>query len=196
MYLRIRLSPNQEMEIQLRSGANVGRYKQMKKEMSDAAAKFMKELKVGKKTRITEKLRDDIYKAARVLARGRSAVSRDRYTKDVDSPAGSGEIPTRVTGQLLLIALACQEMGSDEVEVRRIVYRMCLDSMPGIRMRIIRGLCRGNQTTDELKKIVRMSPPTIKGYLEDMEYLGLAEHDAHKWVIVDEDLVEMVNETF
>jgi hypothetical protein len=196
LYLRVRMDKKHEKLIQTRSGHNVNRYSQMRKELSEASATFLKSVKLGVNTKITERLRDDIYMAARVLVRARSAVTRDRFTRNVESPAGSTEVPTRVTAQLLQIALAMQEIGCDEEKMRQLVYRVCLDSMPGVRSRIIGALVKGNESAQDIQKEVRMSTATISQHLEDLWYLELADKDnAGRWALTDSDLVEMVKAT-
>jgi DNA-binding transcriptional ArsR family regulator len=193
LYLRIRMDQTHEIAIQTRSGQNVNRYADMRKELSATATKFLKSVTLGKNTKITEKMRDDIYMAARVLVRARSAVTRDRFSKNVESPAGSTEVPTRVTAQLLEIALAMQEIGGTEADMRKLVFRVCLDSMPGTRFRIMRSLVKGNERAGEIQKDVRMSTATIGQHLEDLWYLELADKDQMgRWVITDTDLIEMV----
>jgi hypothetical protein len=102
------------------------------------------------------------------------------------------EVPTRITAQLLLLAVAAQEMGSDEDEMRAIVRRFCFDSMPLVRVQILTSLDSGKETAKEIKKDVRMSTSSIDRQLEDMWYLHMVEKDMDKYVIVDEDLVEML----
>jgi DNA-binding HxlR family transcriptional regulator len=193
LYIRVRMEKKHETLIQTRSGHNVNRYSQMRKELSEASGKFLSSVKLGVHTKITELLRDDIYMAARVLVRSRSAVTRDRFTRNVESPAGATEVPTRVTAQLLQVALAMQEMGCSEKEMRKLVFRVCLDSMPGIRFKVIGALVHGNERAQDIQKEVRMSTATISQHLEDLWYLELADKDQMgRWAITDSDLVEMV----
>jgi DNA-binding transcriptional ArsR family regulator len=193
LYLRVRMEKKHEILIQNRSGSNVNRFTDMRKELTAAAGKFLKGITLGKNTKITEGLRDDIYMAARVLVRARGAVTRDRFTRNVESPAGSNEVPTRVTAQLLEVALALQEMGCTEAEMRKLVFRVCLDSMPGTRYRIMTSLVRGNERAADIRNDIRMSAPTIEQHLDDLWYLELAGKDQMgRWAVTDTDLIEMI----
>jgi DNA-binding transcriptional ArsR family regulator len=193
--IRVRLTDDHEKQIQLRTGSNIeSGMTGMKKEISTAASKFIEEIEVtlGKNTHITKKFRDEIFTAARVLAKARSSVLRDRYTRDVDSPVGTTEVPTRITAQLLLLAVAAQEMGSDEKEMRQIVYRFVFDSMPLIRAELIHALFGGKETIKDIREVVRMSPSTLSRHLEDLWYLKIVERDGDRYKIIDNDLVELM----
>ena len=191
--IRVRLTDDHEKQIQLRTGANIDSgMTGMKKEIATAASRYIEEVKVGINTNITKKFRDEIFTAARVLAKARSSVLRDRYTRDVDAPVGTTEVPTRITAQLLLLAIAAQEMGSDEKEMRQIVYRFVFDSMPLIRAELIHAMFGGRKTVKDIREVVRMSPSTLSRHLEDLWYLKIVERDGDRYEIIDNDLVELM----
>ena len=191
--LRVRLTDDHEKAIQMRTGSNIeSGMTGMKKELAQAASQYLNEIEVGKNTNITKKFRDEIFTAARVLAKARSSVIRDRFTRNVDSPVGTTEVPTRITAQLLMLAVSAQEMGSDEEEMRRIIYRFVFDSIPMTRVQILRALENGKETSNEIKDEIRMSVASIDRHLEDLWYLRLVQKDMGRWVVVDDDLVEML----
>jgi DNA-binding transcriptional ArsR family regulator len=192
--IRVRLDDHHERQIQERTGANIedGGNKKMKKELAAAASKFLDSIKLGVNTKITRGFRDDVYTAARVLAKARSSVLRDRFTREVDSPAGTTEVPTRITAQLLLLAVAIKEMGGDEEEMLQIVHRFAFDSMPMTRVSILKALESGAETAKQIREHVRMSIPAIDRHLQDLWYLKLVENDMGKYVVTDEDLVAMM----
>jgi hypothetical protein len=197
LYYRIRLTDSQETEIQHRSAGNVSGYTKMREDLMRDMDRFLKSVKLGHNTKISKVMMEDIFASARFLAKARSHVSRDRFSREIDAPVESTEVPTRVTAQLLLIGIACQEVTEGtEDDVRRIVYRVCLDSMPGIRLRVIRSIVAGNETSDEISKHIQMSSTTVKRYLEELQFLGVIRTDKSKWSLIDDHAAKMMKVAF
>jgi hypothetical protein len=182
--------------IQERSYQNNIRQTQMKKELGAAAVQFFKTTKIQKDTELPEVVVKAIMFSARAMVKARSSVSRDRYTREVDEMVSTSEVPTRVTSQMLLVARACQDIGSDEETTVRIIQRCCIDSVPSVRVRILKSIIEGAERSDDLRNTVRMSKPVIERALEDMWFLKLLDKDkGANWKIRDQAMTDILINT-
>jgi hypothetical protein len=182
--------------IQERSFSNSVRQTEMKKNLKDVTAKFFKTTRVNKETEIPLSIVKSVMHSARAMVKARSSVSRDRYTREVDEMVSTSEVPTRVTSQLLLIAKACRDIETDEETIIRVIQRCCIDSVPSVRVRILKSLIEGAERSDDLRSTVRMSKPVIERALEDLWFLKLVEKDmGTNWRVYDEVLAEILINT-
>jgi len=175
--LKFRTDEEDEYLIQEKSIANNMKRSIMQKALKDAAVKFFKQFRRNKELEIPPAVTRAILISARSVAKARSGVSRDRFTRDVDEMVMTSEVPTRITAQLLLVSRAALDIGSDEKTTIRIVQRLCLDSIPSVRIQILRHLIQGAERAKDLRTLVRMSRPVIERALEDMWFLHLVSRD-------------------
>ncbi len=194
--VKARSTDYSERMLQEASVLNVIRQTEMKIALKSAAIKFFKEVTLDKNLIIPQGIIDNILGSARAMVKARSSVSRDRYTREVDDMVSTSEIPTRVTNQLMLVARACLDLKSDEDTTIRIVQRCCLDSVPSIRVQIMKHLIEGAERSEDLKPLVRMSRTSIDRALEDMWFLRLVEKDhGANYVVKDRAIVDMLSNT-
>ena len=175
--LKFRSDEEDEYRIQEQSINNNTKRSTMQKALKDASVKFFKQFRKSKELEIPQAVTRSILISARSVVKARSGVSRDRFSRDVDEMVTTSEVPTRVTAQLLLVARAAIDIGSDEETTTRIVQRLCLDSIPSVRIQILRHLIQGAERAKDLRALVRMSRPVIERTLEDMWFLGLVSRD-------------------
>jgi hypothetical protein len=175
--LKFRSDEEDEYKIQVKSINNNTRRSVMTKALKDVAIKFFKQFRSNKELEIPETVIKAILTSARSVVKARSSVSRDRFTRDVDEMVTTSEVPTRVTAQLLLVARAALDIGSDEETTIRLVQRLCLDSIPSVRIQILRHLLQGAERAKDLRPLVRMSRPVIERSLEDLWFLHLVSRD-------------------
>jgi hypothetical protein len=197
-FLSIKFNTTDQAEeiIQERSFQNNVRQTEMKKALQGTTKKFFKEKKINKDITIPQKVIRSIMSSARTMVKARSSVSRDRYTREVDEMVSTSEVPTRVTSQMLLIARACIDIETDEETTIRVIQRCCLDSIPSVRIRILKSLIEGAERSDELRHTVRMSKPVIERALEDMWFLKLIEKDmSSNWRVLDEVVEDILINT-
>lgn len=109
----------------------------------------------------------------------RTHVWRDGYRKDVTAlPEPEG--PMRLTNQLLKLARGLAkvrgrgEVGKEEIRLARRVAR---DTIPSIRLHVLKEVIRGNNTTAGLSDSLGLSRPTVERYLEDLTLLEILDVD-------------------
>ena len=184
--IKFRTTDGIEDKIQQKSMDNSINNTAMKTALKDTAIRFFKEIEVKKDTIISEDLVKTVMESARAMVKARSSVSRDRFTREVDEMVSTSEVPTRVTNQLLLLTRACLDMGTDEVTTKRVIQRCCLDSIPSVRVQIMKRLIEGAERSETLRGLVKMSKPVIDRALEDMWFLGLVQRDkSYNWYVSD-----------
>jgi hypothetical protein len=194
--IKFRTTDGSEELIQERSMANSIRQTVMKKAIKDCTISFFNEAKINKDNLLPQPIINAVMHSARAMVKARSSVSRDRFTRDVDEMVSTSEVPTRVTSQLLLIARACLDIGTEDATTIRIVQRCCLDSVPSIRVQIMKRLIEGAERTDDLRGLVRLSKPVIDRALEDMWFLRLVSKDkGANWAVIDKAMEEILINT-
>lgn len=196
-FLYIRMNAVNSAEL-LRAVTNNSMKKpEMQKELQEAAVKFLKEFKTPPGRTIPADLLNKIQTGAQILARGRSSISRD-WSKDIDFPAESGEVGSRVYSQILLLILAARSLGTSDTDLEQIVYRLVIDGLPYIRMRTLRVLNNGARNGYDVSKQIHLSKSVSDRYLQDMEFLDLIEEtypSSHEFLIKDKFLIEAIERT-
>ena len=97
--------------------------------------------------RLNDEQVEELSQFASLVARGRSVIVRDSYTRDVVSVA-IPEQPARLAKQMAQLHGGLRAIGCDPAESWRIVLRVGLDSMPPARVAILRDL----QPTDQYQR--------------------------------------------
>ena len=125
---------------------------------------------------------------AQFTAKGRTAVPRSGYNKDITSlPAPEG--PGRLIRQFLkflqgLCAVrACIRPTEGELQVLAKVAR---DSIPAIRLPLIEALYLEPQSKDPLSHSTGIPQSTLFYRLEDLKVLGIAREANKRWSLTDE----------
>jgi hypothetical protein len=180
LQLRIRMNPAHEDELQRRCFSNSGNMKALRKDLGEAASNYLNKMKVGFEAKMSREMHDHIHRLSFIVAKTRSDVPRDRYSREISSPAASSEIPTRLASQLFVLASALIEMGTDEDTLRRCMNRVCLDTLPFERFKTCQAIALGHTTSDEAAKFMRIGPKSGERYFEDLCFLNVAECDQMK----------------
>jgi hypothetical protein len=107
---------------------------------------------------------------ADIVTWARSAVQRDRYTRDIEV-APSKEGLARFLMQLVSLWEALTVMGHENPI--GIVCRVALDSMPPARAAVLATLAAGDASTNDLRDVSRLSKSANLRLLEDLEALDL-----------------------
>ncbi len=115
---------------------------------------------------------------AEVAVKCRSAVARDRYTKEVIG-AKETELVTRMSGALTQLLVGLDVIGVTEYDRWKLLGRIALDSMPKLRQLVVMAAWRepGGVTLAELKRVMGTSLPTIGRTVEDLAIHGVVHLD-------------------
>jgi hypothetical protein len=148
---------------------------QMNREMKEAAAEFLDNFTMDKnKRKISQDTIDLVHKSALALSRCRSGVVRDSYHRDeILFPIEPSELGTRLASQFILIVLAAQALGFPKSDVSELVYRIVLDSVPYVRLNILRAIYKGTSKRSDIRRAIRMSENPTDRALQEMAELGI-----------------------
>ncbi len=131
--------------------------------------------------RIAGNVREFLIDLARLTAAGRAAVLRDGYKKTVKAmPEPEG--PARLAQQFekLLRGLCAvrgrTEPGEDELAI---VAKVARDTMPAIRLRVLKTLYEAGGTKAQLKQRTGLPPSTVEYAFQDLTMLGVTKREGH-----------------
>ncbi len=163
---------------------------EMRAALREAVSEFMSDLKL-ETPEMPEEVGARLDSVADVVTWARSAVYRDRFTRDIEV-APSKEGLARFGMQLVSLWEALTVMGHEDP--LDLVRRVALDSMPPARAVVLARLAvAGSASTTDLQKVSRLSTTANKRLLEDLESLDLVEIAvrggpgvAHVWALTAE----------
>lgn len=147
------------------------------KELASVTGAFLDGLSTPDNVRVPVSLKKTMVGIAKAVAFGRTHVSRDRLTREVDAPiTDSIEVPTRVVQQLKTLATGLIAMGEgDESDLRRILVRVGRDSMTSKRLRALDLIATGESSVSKLAKGSRTSVSDMMRTVEELCLLGIIE---------------------
>jgi hypothetical protein len=124
-----------------------------------------------------------------LVVRARSAVERDGHTREIELVPGA-EAPTRLAITLDRLLAGLDAIGLERERAWHVVARVALDSVPALRLALLRALeGRERADTNELAGAVRHPASTTRRALEDLVAHGLVEQhrapkgEAHEWSV-------------
>ena len=165
-----------------------GREKQMREQLQDVAHETLAHLAVPReRTEDEENLLIDL---ATFIVRARSAVERDGYSRDIELVPGP-EAPTRLVIMLDRLLAGLDAIGCERELAIRHVQKVAYDSIPALRLAVLRALQEGEQDTNQVSETVRHPTQTSRRALEDLVAHGLVEctrqgeGKAHLWHLSD-----------
>lgn len=129
---------------------------------------------------ITEAETDVLLAAADLVTLARTGVEYD-YRGDVID-AHAPEMPTRFAKQLTQIVRGAVALGMDRGEALRLAIRCARDSMPPLRLAIIRDLAdHPHSSTSEVRRRIDKPRNTVDRQLQALHILGVVEVDEQEY---------------
>ncbi len=129
-------------------------------------------LKPRREYTMGEKLR--LFRLSQVVARCRSAVARDSYSKEVVGPRET-EMETRLFTVFAQVLLGMDYIGVPESLRWRLLTKVGMDSMPVLRKLIIQAASRNPISIKGLVKVVGCDVPVVKRLVRDLEIQQVLE---------------------
>jgi hypothetical protein len=162
-----RLPPASPVEQSRRSLAQCGHEPEMRDELARAAAGlFVTELDPPRERSDEETER--LIALAGYMARARSAVMRDGYTRDIELVPGA-EAPTRLVKMLDRLLAGLDVIGCERRHAWEIVTKVARDSAPALRMVLDTLVATGEpMKTSAVAEVVRHPTGTTRRTLEDL----------------------------
>lgn len=168
--------------------AQGGNQRQMRAELAEAMTGLIAGADLSKVTRpLAEDEVQRLVNLATFTARARTAVERDGYSREVTvlpQPEGTG----RLVGQFRRLLGGLEAIGCDPATAWDVLYRVALDCIPRLRMRVLETLMRAREytvglggdhpleelTTGRVANVVGVDWRTANRHLEDLRLLDLA----------------------
>ena len=147
-----------------------GQEAQMRSELSDAVTSFLSRLNLPK---VPPKLQDQkpIVALATLVARCRSPVERDSYTRQIEM-IPDPEVPIRLSRVLAQLWVALGVLGVDPDRAKRLLTKVGLGSMPQVRRQVFEVLWTAESefvTTADVASNLGLPEQTVRRALEDLE---------------------------
>lgn len=146
---------------------------EMRSELRDVVRVFLDTRGEISMRQLTTGEEDVIVALASLVCLARSPVERDSYTREIVLVHDS-ENPARIARQLHKLLVALEAMELDARDVRRIVVRVGLDSIPSPRREALRLLLEaGERTTSQVGRALDLPTTPARRALEELTAHGL-----------------------
>lgn len=151
--------------------ANVGAESAMRAELAEAVGLLLGATD-RTRARLSQPVSERLLAAADLVTLARTAVERDRQGNVSD--AHQPEMPTRFAKVLGQIVRGGLTLGMEEGEAERVALRVAHDSIPPLRLALLRAVAKvpGTTTTDATKQVQRPRS-TVDRVLQELHVLGL-----------------------
>jgi energy-coupling factor transporter ATP-binding protein EcfA2 len=190
--------PEVDANVQAREAlGHAGRERQMRKELAAAAHSILIESAEKRPRKRNEQDITRLITLATLVARARSAVERDGYSRDIEL-VPAPEAPTRIIVMLARILDGLDILGATQDEAWALVTKIGLDCVPALRISALFTLAdRGRTDTTDVALAVRYPGITTRRALEDLNAHGLVdmtrqgEGKAHLWDVTSSTLAQI-----
>lgn len=147
----------------------------MRRELQQAVSRFLKRCKVSRKP-IPACQEEWLVHLALLVARARSAVERDGYSREIELVA-STEVPGRIAKSLGRLHAGLRAIGVGEALARDLACKVGFDSLPAARRRLIESLAQaeGPVGLGQLAGHIRLPKTVTRRHLEDLQAHGVVE---------------------
>jgi DNA-binding MarR family transcriptional regulator len=174
LYFRAPAADRKEMS---RRSLHVKDEAAMRERLQSAVFAYMENLGLPERPEMPREVEDRIVNVADIVTWARSAVHRDRFTRDIEV-APEPEGASLFAKQLGSLWRALTVMGHEDPLA--LVCRVALDSMPPARAAALTKLATsGVVSTTDLRKVTRLSQTANRRVVEDLEALELVEIVTH-----------------
>lgn len=110
---------------------------------------------------------------AQFCARGRSAVQRDRYSRNEISGVTRPALGPRIANTLAQLMRGMERVGCTYAEIGRVLRQCAMDSLPGTRALALRHMRNGVHGVQDIADMIKIAPGAVKRTLEDLRAHGL-----------------------
>ena len=123
---------------------------------------------------------------ATLCARMRSGVYRHPYSREIED-IPMPESPPRLANAFGQLYLGLEAIGLNQAERWILVSKVALDSVPEVRMRVVRACAKGSASIKELVSLLGCSESSVRRVVEDLE--------AHQVVQWGSQVVQLTSQT-
>jgi hypothetical protein len=172
-----RLPSEDQDELAMRTLDHVGSEMPMRAELRQAVVDLFANLTLPAETpTVALDDRQRLVLLAGLTARARSAVERDSYSREIDL-IPDPEAPTRLVGALARLLTSLRVIGADEATAWRLVTKVAIDTVPALRMDVLRYLAESDerQTTSTIALACGYPSSTARRAAEELAAHGVLE---------------------
>lgn len=163
----------------------------MRRELAEAVAALF----AGRRNEpqpLADHERRSLIDVAGLVTRARSAIERDRFTREIELVPGA-EGPARLVRTLERLLAGLDSLGCDRQLALQVVRRVALDCIPMLRRRALERLADSPapETTKTVAETLDLPTNTVRRVLEDLTAYGLVarygkgEGNADTWTLDD-----------
>jgi hypothetical protein len=189
-FLLYRLPPTDPTTQAKRALAHAGREKAMRSELAAAIATILDNLDDETAPKPNDQDDDRLIALATFVARARSAVERDGYTREIEL-IPEPEAPTRLVVVLRRLMQGFDAIGLDRETAWTVTIKAALDSVPTLRLAVMQTLYADGGALDTTLIADTVGYPTVttRRALEELAVHGLVdchrqgEGHAHRWTL-------------
>lgn len=180
-FLQYRIQQPDRKEVAGRIRQNIYKQKEMRKELAESFAAYIKGLSLPEKLPVLEDSVDGrIIELSDLVSRIRSAVFRDVYSREKEIVfVPEIEMSTRIYAQLSTIAIGLMVINGGVFTKGdyEIIYKLGTDSVHYLKMKVLNALkqYKGWIKTSTLALDIDYSTHTTREYLEELTVLALVE---------------------
>jgi hypothetical protein len=158
---------------------------EMRQELREAVAGLFSDGLPHEPQPLSEAENERLITLAAFAVRCRSAVERDGYSREIEL-VPHAELPARLVKVLARMMAGLDAIGAEREQSWSLVAKLALDSIPALRLAVIRELHEsGEAETDTIGVAVGHPTQTTRRALEDLEGHGVVERTteckAHTW---------------
>lgn len=155
---------------------HAGKEKVMRAELATAVASVLNHEAVVPPRERTETETDALISLGTLVVRARSAVERDGYSREIEL-VPDPEAPTRLLISLDRLLCGLDAIGVDRCEAWQLVTKVALDSVPALRLALLRALLASDLPIDTptIGKSCGYPTNTARRALEDLTAHALVE---------------------
>lgn len=189
-YLYVKMRHQPEDKVFERVLQNTSVFVQLQETIRIAASMLVKKFQPAKSVQLLSSTESLIKDTSSIMARIRTRVERDRYTKEIVNVPQFSEGPIRIYKQLLRIVMAAQMLGANDAELDAILLRFAWDSIPEARARVLSALVKHSAiNTKQIQLILKVSYNRTRQIVEDLVQLGMLEKRGTTFGIPNQTLV-------
>jgi hypothetical protein len=144
----------------------------IRNEIPDMVKDFISEkIKLVNGITVSDDLNETIFKLVSFIAKGRAAVNRDSYTREITN-VYDPEQPYRLNESLTSLYKSLAVIHPDDGDrIKKILQQVSYSSIPYMRLKILELLATNDTQLkiDSFKDVLRVSDTVIRRHVEDME---------------------------
>lgn len=153
---------------------------EMSKALEDTSREFLDDF-TQPTVALPKRIGGTVKLCADAIARARSGVVRDRFSREVEYSVGdSMESPGRIVKQMKMLALGLFAIDTPEEDVIRILRRIAADSVPTNRLRALQAISKGFTTRSTVSAYMKVAHQVGSRVIEDLVLLGIVSGETTK----------------